>query len=377
MKPKHNGRPTFCQVDVGAVRWNFRQARKKTGPRVKTLSVIKANAYGHGATAVARFLEEEGSDAFGVATVEEGMEIRHAGIRAPVVVLAGIYAGELEEVAQHHLTPVIGNLEMLHEIETAAVRHGYTLNFHLKVDTGMGRIGLLASQIESWLPQLRALKALRFEGVLSHFSQAESVNGEHTKKQLELFLNVIERLENTGCRPPLAHMANSAAVITLPASHLSMVRPGLMLYGLYPSPHMTADVELRPVLSWKTRILQVKRVPRGSRISYGGTFVAERESVIATLPVGYADGYNRLLSNRGEVLIHERRAPVVGMVCMDLTLIDVTAIANVKQGDEVVLVGKQGGQAISAGEMAAWANTIPYEILTSIGARVPRYYEDL
>ncbi len=377
MGSSHNGRPTFCHIDVGALSWNFRQARKKIAAGVKILSVVKADAYGHGASRVARVLENEGSDAFGVATVEEGVELRQAGIRAPVLVLAGIYAGQSEEVAQNRLTPVICDLEMLRQVEAAVLRRGRTLNFHLKVDTGMGRIGLLASEIDSWLPSLREVRALRLEGVLSHFSQAESVSGEYTQSQLESFLSLLERLKEEGHEPSVVHMANSAAVITLPRAHFSLVRPGLLLYGIYPSPHMTGIIELKPVLSWKTRILQVKKVPHSSRISYRGTFVTQRESLIATLPVGYADGYNRLLSNRGEVLVHQQRAPIVGAVCMDLTMVDVTAIRNVKQGDEVVLVGKQGEQSISVDEMATWANTIPYEILTSIGARVPRYDEDL
>ncbi|MGH7845711.1 MAG: alanine racemase [Candidatus Binatia bacterium] len=377
MGSRHNGRPTCCYVDAAALRANFRQIRKQTGAGSRILSVVKANAYGHGAAVVAQILEKQGSDAFGVATVEEGMELRRAGIQAPVLVLAGIYDGQLEEVARNRLTPVICSLEMLREIEAAAVKNGHTLDFHLKVDTGMGRIGLLASEVGSWLPALSELKALRLEGVLSHFSQAESVQGEYTQNQLESFRGLLERLRGAGYRPPLVHMANSAAVITLPAAYFSLVRPGLMLYGAYPSAHMAANIELKPVLSWKTKILQLKKVPESSRISYGGTFVTKRESVIATLPVGYADGYHRALSNRAVVLIQGHRAPVVGVVCMDLTMVDVTDIRNVKQGDEVVLVGKQDSEAISVDEMASWANTIPYEILTSIGARVPRYYENL
>jgi alanine racemase len=374
---RYNGRPTCCYIDAEALRENFRQIRKKTGADSKILSVIKANAYGHGAAVVAAILEKQGSDGFGVATVEEGMELRRAGIQAPVLVLAGIYEEQLEEVIRNRLTPVICSLEMLREIETAALKIGHALNFHLKVDTGMGRIGLVASEVESWLPALGELKALRLEGLLSHFSQAESVQGEYTQNQLQSFRGLLGRLRGSGYHPPLVHMANSAAVITLPAAYFSMVRPGLMLYGAYPSAHMAANIQLKPVLSWQTKILQLKKVPQGSRISYGGTFVTKRKSMIATLPVGYADGYHRLLSNRSAVLIRDQRAPVVGIVCMDLTMVDVTDIRNVKQGDEVVLIGKQGGESISVDEMASWANTIPYEILTSIGARVPRYYQNL
>ncbi|HWP57310.1 MAG TPA: alanine racemase [Candidatus Acidoferrales bacterium] len=371
------GRPTRCYVDAAALRANFRTIRQRTGAGVKILCVVKANAYGHGATAVARILEKEGSDAFGVATVEEGVELRRAGIGAPIVVLAGTYPGQLDEVVANRLTPVISSLEMLRAVEGAARARALALNFHLKVDTGMHRIGLLAAAVESWLAALGELRALKLEGVLSHFAQAESVHGEYTQNQLRLFRRLLARLAEAGYRPPVVHLANSAAVITLPEAYFSMVRPGIMLYGVYPSAHMAAEIALKPALSWKTEVLQVKKLPPGSRISYGGTFVTQRESVIATLPVGYADGYRRLLSNRARVLVHGRRAPVVGAVCMDLTMVDVTDIRDVKQGDEVVLVGEQGGEAISVDEMASWANTIPYEILTSIGARVPRYYENL
>lgn len=368
------GRPTFCLVDLSALRWNFRQVKKKVGPKVKILSVVKANAYGHGAREVARVLAEEGSDAFGVATVEEAVELREAGIGVPVLVLAGVYRGEFAELARHRLTPVICDLEMLEELEAWALERKVSMGFHLKVDTGMGRVGLLASELGSWLPKIGRLKALRLEGVLSHFSQAESVGDEYTRGQLTSFRQTLARLSAAGYEPPLVHLANSAAVITLPASYFTMVRPGLMLYGVYPAPELSREVSLKPVLSWRTRILQLKRVPPGTSLSYGRTFVTKRESLVATLFVGYADGYHRLLSNRGAVLVRGKRAPIVGRVCMDLTLADVTDIPKVERGDEVVLLGAQGGEVISADEMAGWAETISYEILTSISARVPRVY---
>jgi alanine racemase len=238
----------------------------------------------------------------------------------------------------------------------------------------MGRLGFLPSEIDAWLPELKKLKSLKIEGVFSHFSQAESVQGGYTKKQLFLFREVVERLRAEAVAPSLAHLANSAATITLPEAYFDMVRPGIMLYGPYPSPEMRNQIELRPVLSWKTRIMQLKKVPAGTSISYGQTFVTQRPSIIATLPLGYADGYRRSLSNRGEVLIRGKRAPVAGRVCMDLTMVDVTGIANVQLGDEVVLLGRQDNAEITADEMAAWANTISYEILTSISARVPRIH---
>ena len=368
------GRPTACYVDLDALRWNFRQIREKIGPGVRVLSVVKADAYGHGAREVARALAAAGSESFGVATLEEGVELRAAGIRSPILVLAGVYPEQLGEFIQHRLTPAICETEAFKQLEKEARRRGVTLNFHLKVDTGMGRIGLPSAEVERWLPEMGQLESLKLEGLFSHFSQAESVEGSYTQSQLKAFQLVLKRLRSAGYNPPWVHLANSAAVITLPSAHFTMVRPGLMLYGAYPSPVMASQVALKPVLSWRTRVLQLKRVPEGSSISYGQTFVTQRESSIATLPVGYADGYPRLLSNRGEVLIRGQRAPVAGRICMDLTMVDVTDIRGVEQGDEVVLLGAQGKAAISADEMARWAETISYEIFTSISDRVPRIH---
>ena len=368
------GRPTSCTIDLDALRWNLRQVRAKVGAQVKILSMVKANGYGHGAPAVARTLAEAGSDAFGVATLEEGLELRQGGIRAPILVVAGIYLEQLDRFFDNDLTPVAHDLESLGRLENGVQARAATLKVHLKIDTGMGRLGLPATEIDSWLPALKKLKALQIEGVFSHFSTAESVDGAYTRKQLATFNHVVKLLRAEAVAPPLIHLANSAATITMPAAYFDMVRPGLMLYGIYPSVAMANQIELKPVLSWQTRILQLKKVPAGTSISYGQTFVTERESLIATLPVGYADGYPRLLSNRGTALVRGQRAPVAGRVCMDLTMLDVTAIANVQQGDEVVLLGRQGEAEISADEMAGWADTISYEILTSISARVPRIH---
>jgi alanine racemase len=245
----------------------------------------------------------------------------------------------------------------------------------LEIDTGMARLGFLDSKINHWLPELRKLKAVKLHGIFSHFSDAESANEDYTDNQLKNFLTVTERFREVSLAPLLTHMAKSAAIITLPESHLAMVRPGLMLYGIYPSPSLVKEIRLKPVLTWKSRILQLKRLPRGSSIGYGRTFTTKRESLIGTLPVGYGDGYKRIFSNRASVLVRGKRAPVVGRVSMDLTMIDVTDIAKVEQGDEVVLLGRQDGGEISADELAAWADTISYEIFTSIGARVPRIHQ--
>lgn len=368
------GRPTFCSIDLEALRWNFRQIKQKVGPQVRVLSMVKANAYGHGALAVAQTLANEGSDAFGVATVEEAVELRQATIRQPIIVVAGAYVEQCRQFLEYGLTPVIHDLKTLKSFEAAVKRQSATLAIHLEIDTGMGRTGFLAAEVNHWTAELRKLKALRIEGVFSHFSDAETANEAYSENQLRNFESVIASLRNAGVTPSRVHMAKSAALLTIPGSHFSMVRPGLALYGVYPSPQLAKEISLKPVLSWNTRILQLKRVASGTSLGYGRTFVTKRESLIATLPVGYADGYQRIFSDRAAVLVRGRRAPVAGRISMDLTTIDVTDIDEVQQGDEVTLLGRQGDVTISADEMASWANTISYEILTSIGARVPRIH---
>ena len=368
------GRPTHCGIDHAALRWNLRQIKKTIGPRVKILSMVKANAYGHGAVEVARTLAKSGSDAFGVATVEEGIELRRARISQPILVFAGVYLEQLDQFLRYKLTPVIYEAATLRALDKAVEARKTKFKIQLEIDTGMGRIGFPTSEIESWLPLVSKLKALMLDGVFSHFSDAETANEQYTLGQLSEFHHVLDRFKSMNIFPAASHMAKSAALITVPASHLALVRPGLILYGMYPALELKKQIALKPVLSWRTRIIQLKRSATKTYIGYGRTFVTKRKSLIATLPVGYADGYRWLLSNRAEVIVRGKRAPVVGRVSMDLTSVDVTDIRNVQQGDEVVLLGRQGDAVISADEMAAWANTISYEIFTSIGARVPRIH---
>ena len=366
------GRPTYCSIDLAALRWNFEQVKKLVGPRVKILSIVKANAYGHGAVECARALIEAGSDGFGVATVEEAVELRDAGVRAPLLVLTAVCPEQLDEFLRYDLTPAISDVATLAAIDKlAAGKRGGPLDFHLKVDTGMGRLGLLHADIEHWLPEILKLKALRLEGIFSQLAHAEG-DADYSKAQVKNFNAVVERLRAAGFSPPLLHLANSAGVIGVQAAHGTLVRPGIMLYGCYPAPEMARQVELKPVLAWHTRIMQVKELPARASVGYGRTFTAKKKSRIAALPVGYADGYHRLLSNRGAVLVRGKRAPIAGRVSMDLTMIDVTDIAGVAQGDEVVLIGRQGAENIYADEVAGWAETISYEVLTSVSARVPR-----
>ena len=368
------GRPTLCFIDHQALRWNFKQIRALVGPRVKVLSMVKANAYGHGAQAVAKTLGAAGSDAFGVATVEEGSELRRARITQPILVVAGVYVEQLEQFIKNRLTPVVHEVATLKALDKQLQRLKATLGVEIEVDTGMGRSGFPAGEIRAWLPALAALKTIKLSGVFSHFSDAEHTDERVTQKQLTSFHEVLNRLAEAKVTHRSSHMAKSAALITEPAAHFSMVRPGLILYGMYPAPALQENIDLKPVLSWKTRIIQLKRVEAGTSVGYGRTFTAKRNSLIATLPVGYADGYRRLFSNRAHVLVRGKRAPVIGRVSMDLTTIDVTDIRNIQQGDEVVLLGIQGAAEIGADEIAGWANTISYEIFTSISARVPRIH---
>ncbi|HTM11209.1 MAG TPA: alanine racemase [Verrucomicrobiae bacterium] len=367
------GRPTYCTIDLAALRWNFTQVQRLVGPRVKILSIIKANAYGHGAVECARALIEAGGDGFGVATVEEAVELREAGIRAPILVLTAVCPEQLDEFLRYDLTPAISDVKTLGALDKSlSGKRGAALGFHLKVDTGMGRLGLLHSEIEGWLPEIVNLRGLRLEGLFSQLAHAESADDAFTKFQVDHFQAVVERLRAAGFTPPLLHLANSAGVIGVSGAHGTLVRPGIMLYGCYPAPELARRVELEPVLAWHTRIMQVKELPPGASVGYGRTFTAKNKSRIAALPVGYADGYHRLLSNRGAVLVRGKRAPIAGRISMDLTMIDVTDIAGVSQGDEVVLIGRQGEEKISADEVAGWAETISYEVLTSVSARVPR-----
>ena len=374
MSPIDKAAGTCCTVDLSALRANLRTVRRLVGPGVEVLAVVKADAYGHGDVETARALCAEGVGRLGVATVAEGARLREAGVDAAILVLGGLYPDDAAALVRYSLNPVVTSLRLLRHLDAVGVEHGAEIPCHLKLDTGMGRLGLLPDAVEEWLPELDGLKAVRLQGVMSHFARAEEPESRSCRGQLRAFRRTLKRIRAAGHDVPLVHMANSAAIMGLPEAHFDMVRPGGMLYGIYSHPPLAELVRLAPVLTWKTRVLQLKTLPKHSPISYGGTFVTCRESVIATVPVGYADGYKRSLSNKAAVLVRGRRAPVVGRVTMDLTMADVTAIEGVQPGDEVVLLGTQDGETISAEEMAGWADTISYEILTSIGRGVPRHY---
>jgi len=370
-------RPTKATISLDALEHNVAQIQKSIGNPRKMLAVVKANAYGHGAVRIAQALAGLGVDFLGVATCEEAIELRQASITTPILVLGGFFPGQGIYAHQFDLTPVVYTLESAQEISQCVATSKRTITIHLKIDTGMGRLGILPSETRLFIEKLSSLKNIKIEGVLSHLADTNQENHsglEFTRRQVEIFNQQIEALSQMGIDPLYRHLANSAASIDELPDSFNLVRPGIMLYGSYPAKRFQQKIDLKPVMNLTTKIISLKKVPQGTSISYGRTFTCKRESLIATLPIGYADGYSRALSNRGEVLIRERKAPVAGVVCMDLVMIDVTDIPGVGLGDEVILMGSQGSEVITAEDVAEKMSTISYEFLCGIGPRIPRIY---
>jgi alanine racemase len=363
-------RPTAAIIDLNALAHNSREVIRRAGER-KVLAVVKAQAYGHGAIPVSRRLVELGCHMLGVALVEEGQDLRDAGITAPILVMAPVFPEQSGVIVTAKLTPVVYTLAMTRALSDVAAGTGRTLGVHVKIDTGMGRIGLSPEEAVDFITAVGKLPGLAVEGLMTHFADADLRDKAFALAQMDRFESLIRSLEAKGITIPLRHAANSAAVLEYDRALLTMVRPGLMLYGYDPL-ESRAGADLRPVLSLVTRIAFVKRVPRGVPISYGRTFVTKRESLIATIPLGYADGYSRGLSNKGEAIVRGARVPVAGRVCMDMTMLDVTDVPGVAEGDEVVLIGAQGNERITADDIAAKTGTIAYEVLCGISCRVPR-----
>jgi len=372
---KSFGRPTVAEIDLGSLEFNYRQLQKRIPEGVKLLAVVKADAYGHGAIPISRKLEKLGVAYLGVAISDEGVELRKGGVKAPILILGGIYKEGVDQVLQFDLTPVVFQKETLRLLTKAAERWKKKVKVHLKVDTGMGRLGVPLNLWPTFLKELKRFPKIEIEGILSHFSMTDE--GESfTTNQWREFQEAVALAKEMGISYKYFHIANSGTLIAFPSYLGNLVRPGIMLYGAYPSLTFQDLIQLKPVMTLKTRIHFLKSVAPGTRISYGGTFVTKRDSLIATLPIGYADGYSRHLSNQGQVLIRGKRAPVVGKVCMDFIMVDVTEIPNVSLGDEIILMGKQGKEQITAEEIAKKINSISYEVLCLIGKRVPRIYKE-
>ena len=365
-------RPTWAEIDLDALSSNLAAVRRRIGT-LPILAVVKANAYGHGASEVARALEEGGVERFGVAIPEEGIELRRAGIRAPILVMGGFAPPQAELLLQHSLIPAIYRPDQVDSLSSAAARRGVSAPVHLKVDTGMGRLGVPAGDVAAFLEVFRKASPVRLTGAFSHLAVADDPADPFTASQIDLFHEAIGALNAAGLSPDEIHLANSAAIMDHPLAWLTLVRPGLVLYG-YPPSAMVTPLPVRPILSLKTRIIYIKDVPPGTTLGYGRTFEARRSTRVASLALGYDDGLPRLVSNRGHVLVRGRRAPIVGRVSMDLTTVDVTDIPAAALGDVVTVIGVSGDEVVDAGQIAAWAETISWEVLCGIGSRVPRVY---
>lgn len=367
------------EIDLTALRHNYRQIREAVGPRVRIMAIVKADAYGHGLVQSATTLYDAGARIFGVAEVEEGIRLREAGLAGEIVILLGPAPETCEAICHYDLSPVLFDAGMLATLSQKASAAGKRVQVHVKVDVGMGRLGVMPGEALPFCEAVARAPGLELTGLLSHFPMAEDRESGTTAAQLVRFKEVRSRLQQVSHAEFVSHIANSAALASYGAARLDMVRPGITLYGCYPDIEIgkAAGLDLKPVMRFKTRVIQVKEVPAGWGLSYGHIFVTSRPTRVAVLPVGYDDGYLRKLSNRAQVLIHGRRAPVCGRICMNACMVDVTDFpvsAGVRTGDEVMLMGRQQQEEINAEEVAGWLETISYEVLCLFGGRNQRVY---
>ncbi len=385
-------RGIIAEINLNAISNNLAVINKLSNER-PVIAVVKADAYGHGAVDISRRLAEDGVDYLAVAFTEEARELRAAGVSSRILVL---FDPDMEDIFRYDLIPVVGDRKTAMAVSKEAERAGRELGLHIKVDTGMGRLGIAGDAVKE-ITEIAGLRNIRIDGIMSHFSEADLADASFARLQISRFKAMRSALSEKGINVKLLHIANSAAVITLPESHFDAVRPGLMLYGYSPLEDSNKvpvtgnglkdkkDTEdsslvtrysllLQPAMTVKARIIALRRLPSGTPVSYGRTFVTKRESLIGVMTAGYADGFDRRFSNNAEVLVKGKRAPVAGRVCMDVTMIDVTGIAGVKEGDEAVIIGSQGVESIYAPELASRAGTISYEILLSLGSRAKRLY---
>jgi alanine racemase len=370
-EPKYR---SWVEVDLDNYRHNWAEIRRLVGPRVKIMQVVKADAYGHGAIEISNAAVKNGADYLGVANADEGVQLRVGGIDAPLLILSPATDSEIQEIIKYHLTPSVSSLAFARELERSLAKAGQKMPVHIEVDTGMGRGGTLHLEAVPMVREVLQLPHLTVEGIFTHLSSSEVENDTYNRMQWELFQELLKTLEANDLRIPIRHMSNSGGVLNFPQFHLDMVRPGIMTYGIYPGENTVSKAHLVPVMSFKTIIVLLKDFPSGYAIGYGRTFVTGGPTRIATIPVGYGDGYGAIRSNQGEALIRGKRAPVIGRVSMDMCTLDVSHIPECEIGDEVVLMGRQEGGYISANEIAAKAKTISYEILCALGKRAPRVF---
>ncbi len=378
----------WAEVDLKSIAHNVRELRRITSPEARLMAVVKANAYGHGVKEVSRQALENGAEVLGVARLNEGIELRTAGFDVPILIFGYTPPVLGRKLIEFNLSQTIWSYQTAKALSDVAASSGKKITVHLKVDTGMGRLGLLPdghrpsasgrnpdTNALHEVKALASLPGLELEGIYTHFSTADSSDKSYANKQFETFTAFLEMLHRDDIHVPVRHAANSAAIIDLPETHLDMVRAGISIYGLYPSDEVDKHrIALAPAMALKARVVHLKKVPAGFKVSYGFTYETETPTTIASVPVGYADGFNRLLSSRGHMLVRGQRAPIVGRVCMDQTMLDVGHIPDVEIEDEVVVFGHQDGVAITADEIASTLGTINYEIVSSLTARVPKVY---
>jgi alanine racemase len=380
--PRQSIRPTWAEISLGTLRENFRAVQTHVGPQVTVCAVIKADAYGHGATPCALSLEAAGTKWFGVTTTDEGMPLRSAGLRGRILLMTGFWRGEEQEVVRQNLTATVWEPWHVEVLGHAAQQLGAPRQpIHLKIDTGMARLGVRLEELPLMCEVIRQSAHVALEGVSTHFASSELPDAPETQLQIENFERALRVVKDAGLSPHLFHMDNTGGIVNLPNTWKNMVRPGIALYGytlpLQKSAGSTDNrpkLRVQPALSWRTRIISIRKFGAGQPLGYGGSYKTSRPSRIAVLPVGYADGYRRGLSNRGRVIIRHAYAPIVGAVSMDLTLIDVTSIPGVQEGDDVILIGRSGSLRVDAAELAEISGTVPYEILCGISKRVPRVH---
>jgi alanine racemase len=366
--------PTVATVDLTALTHNLSQFRQILSPGCDVMAVVKANAYGHGAIETSRTLIQHGVTRLAVFSTEEGMALRQAGITVPIVVLGPVFQEQFGDIFASQLTPVVSDPSMLTALAQAAASRAIPYPIHLKIETGMGRLGMTQAELVALISAHKFPPSLRVEGLMTHLADTDATTSDATEEQLRRFRDALKIILKEGFHVPLIHVSNSCGAVRFPSAHFSLVRPGIMLYGYHTLPSTVETPDLRPVLSLKTRVAQLRTIQPGETVSYNRTFTARRPTRIAVLPIGYANGLSRRLSNRGAVLIRGQRAPIAGLVCMDMVMVDVTEIPGTAVGDETILIGRQGNDEITASEIAKWTDTIPYEVLCAINPKIPRLY---
>ena len=373
---------TWAEINLNSIEYNFRNIKNKLSERTKILCVLKADAYGHGAEFLVKEYEKLGADWYGVSNIDEAVQLRNAGAKKPILIFGYTNPEMVETLYKYDISQAVFSLQYAQKLSEICEKIGSKIKIHIKVDTGMSRIGFFCQSEESInnsakeIKQLKNLKNLEIEGIFTHFSVSDDMtnNTEYTLKQYNNFCSIIKKIENEGMKIPIKHCCNSGGIISCPGMHMDMVRAGVILYGLYPSEEVKDKIDLKPAMQLKTVVSQVKEIPENTSVSYGRTFVSNKKMKIASVSIGYADGYSLKFSNTAELLIHGKRAKIVGRVCMDQLMIDITDIEDVKEGDEVTVFGTDNPQNISVDELAKIAGTINYEIVCLIGKRVPRIY---